>query len=588
MTRWDEEVTSPTRREHLSQGREVMEYHGGTNQMTILSEVLGRLRPKRFVRIVLSDTLPSMPNVCSTLRPDLTRMDKVDREYLKKKRAFDFPPRHVCDRFLRLYFDCVYPYAPIFDRVEFVQQYKNGSYSAFLLQAILACVASYASSQLIREAGFSDHVTAQRTFFLRASLLCDLKAECQQLRLLQGSLVLSLLNFTFAIDKDYRYWLSNAVRIATQMGLHQDNVAKDLDTGTRTLFRRLWWVIYNRDALLVSSGLDNARRIHDSDFDTSELELSDWPEENITEDVADVLRPISRLQKLFLIESCAHYVQTSRFSETALTKGWPELEGSLATWRMQLPAEMRTEGVYDWCQTNIWPLVLMARCYLLECIVYRVLRDSFRASGDAPLADRSARRLQTAMFELDSILDRIMLHNLARYCPLYMMNCTSTLLALHIETALHQSASEEDRLAARIRIHQAQKYLRGLSDYWSSIKWAQRLFEVIVSRTGLSLVVPPQPIFDLHSSNPFNPGGRNNGNLASGKVGDAAAELSNNNSPRERPDALPSPATSPSFIDFVDIDDTLGNMMGRYAEDWLQDLFGDDFGALDEQWSSTQ
>jgi hypothetical protein len=172
------------------------------------------------------------------------------------------------------------------------------------MQSILANVVPYASSQLLLEAGFSDRLAAQKSFFSKAKLLYDLGSENGQLRILQGSLMLSSLYFSFALDKDYRFWLTNAVRIAINMGLHRNSIAKDLDLPTRKLFRRIWWVLYNRDILLAVSGLDNVRRLHDRDCDTAALTEADWGEEAIPEQFKHIIPPITRLQKIYLIENC--------------------------------------------------------------------------------------------------------------------------------------------------------------------------------------------------------------------------------------------------------------------------------------------
>lgn len=80
-------------------------------------------------------------------------------------------------KLLRFYFDCVYPYAPILDRVDFLQDYQNGTVSTFLLQTIMASTIPYVSDELLHECGFQDHATAQKTCFYRANLLCNLGAE---------------------------------------------------------------------------------------------------------------------------------------------------------------------------------------------------------------------------------------------------------------------------------------------------------------------------------------------------------------------------------------------------------------------------
>jgi hypothetical protein len=90
------------------------------------------------------------------------------------------------------------------------------------MQALFANVVPYASADLLRRAGFSDHLTAQKTFFKKATILSDFGCEKRQLHLLQGSLLLSSQRISFSNDKDYRFWLLNALRIASRMGLHRE------------------------------------------------------------------------------------------------------------------------------------------------------------------------------------------------------------------------------------------------------------------------------------------------------------------------------------------------------------------------------
>lgn len=138
--------------------------------------------------------------------------------------------------------------------------------------------------------------------------------ENSQLHLLQGSIMLSSLSFTYAMDKDYRYWLSNAGRIATRMGLHRNYMSETLDMHSRHLYRRIWWVLYNRDTLMAVSGIDNLRRFNDRYCDTAPLTVSDWEEDvEIPMHSRDILRPMPRLQKVFMVE----YSKLSTISKCA-------------------------------------------------------------------------------------------------------------------------------------------------------------------------------------------------------------------------------------------------------------------------------
>lgn len=89
------------------------------------------------------------------------------------------------------------------------------------MQAILACAAQFAPLELLKDCGFENRVAAQREFLNRGGLLYDLGYEKSQLRMLQGSLILGTVAFSIPLDKDFRYWLENAGRIAVNMGLHQ-------------------------------------------------------------------------------------------------------------------------------------------------------------------------------------------------------------------------------------------------------------------------------------------------------------------------------------------------------------------------------
>lgn len=127
----------------------------------------------------------------------------------------------LSEEFLRIFFKSVHPYAPCLNRREFLHAFETGQNSSFLLQALLVNVIPYASLDLVRRAGFSDHVAAQKAYFKRAILLHDFGCEKRQLYLLQGSLLLGTQQVSFAADKDYRFWNLNAIRIATRMGLHK-------------------------------------------------------------------------------------------------------------------------------------------------------------------------------------------------------------------------------------------------------------------------------------------------------------------------------------------------------------------------------
>ena len=117
-----------------------------------------------------------------------------------------------------------------------------------------------------------------------------------------------------------------------------------------------------------------------------------------------------------------------------------------------------------------------------------------------------------------------------------------------------------------------------------------RLFEVIVTRTGLSLGLIGEPDYDIRSYNPFTANPSNAGSSQSGDNRAADPGVINfNNRTRGRgnqgfgeKEDFPSQPVFQDSNTMSDMDDSFGLMMGMNAENWLQDLFGSSFVDLDE------
>lgn len=78
---------------------------------------------------------------------------------------------------------------------------------------------------------------------------------------------------------------------------------------------------------------------------------------------------------------------------------------------------MHVETVREWSVGNVWVLVLMAMSYRLECIFYRAMRK-LPWSLDESTRNQLAKKQQSVMFELDTVTDRVALHDLTPFCPL--------------------------------------------------------------------------------------------------------------------------------------------------------------------------
>ena len=327
-----------------------------------------------------------------------------------------------------------------------MREFANGAVSSFLLQCIIAHVISYMPSELLLDMGYTDRPYAQRHVYEKAQLLYDLRAERSQLRLLQGSLLLGSLHFSVSIDKDYRYWHANAVRLATQMGLHRQQMTNQLPCLDRKLLRRIWWVIHDRDILLSISGLSNVRHLNDKHCDTTFIQASDLEEEDDFggKVMPDWLPPITATQKAYFVQNA----KLAKICESALVKDMRpcalltvaagasyienfgvigvtpsksvrnSIQAQIVQWKRELPAEMSLDAVEEWSCDNVWILVLRAAAYRFQSIFHRASKKIDQANDDKDSARRTQQKQQDAMLGLDSTLDRIMLHNLVGCCPL--------------------------------------------------------------------------------------------------------------------------------------------------------------------------
>ncbi|KAH8690552.1 hypothetical protein BGW36DRAFT_465466 [Talaromyces proteolyticus] len=496
MAQTEDERTNLTFGTSTSRVREIFAYHGGIDPTTILGQVLSDKKPRRYIKIPLREP-PNVGNQSGSC------LDIRSTAYLQSIGALDIPPSSTCQKLVRLYFERVFPYVPVLDRVSFMRKLSEGTCSIFLLQCILTSVTPYMSIEMLLEAGYSDRTQAQRELFSKAQLLYDHGAERSQLHLLQGSLVLTASYFSFGLDKDCRFWLSNAVRLATQMGLHRKQIVDQLDDETKRLFVRIFWAMYSRDVIMVMGGRVNVRALDERYIDMVEVTEEDWEYEPEHQLAHYGLSPVSALQKSYLVHSsrlariCAQYIELFRRpGEPPPRNACRKLEEKIFHWRIGLPPELQFETVDNWSPENVWVLLLRAMGYRLECFLYRDMRLLLRSESDS-LRSPFLQKQQSAMLELDSIIHRIMLYDLVGFFPLSMTTCASTVIAMHIECALSAYSSDTQRQWSQTSIHSGLAYLRASLQNWDSVRWSLRMLDVIVSRSRLSLAAPEHRKKDL-------------------------------------------------------------------------------------------
>ncbi|KAL4959274.1 Zn(II)2Cys6 transcription factor [Aspergillus stella-maris] len=127
-------------------------------------------------------------------------LDKEDVAYMRSKGCFSVPDQPVLDDFVNQYFLHIHPETPVLDEAGFWRLYKgdetrstdsDGKLSLFVFQALIFRAVSYVSQETVLRCGFADKETARATFYKRAKLLFDLRAESSPLNKAQGAVLLS-------------------------------------------------------------------------------------------------------------------------------------------------------------------------------------------------------------------------------------------------------------------------------------------------------------------------------------------------------------------------------------------------------------
>ncbi|KAH0494634.1 hypothetical protein TgHK011_001250 [Trichoderma gracile] len=408
------------------------------NDQTCVSRNLG---PKGLANRLEKNTEGQTSNAAS----QIMRVTTADKEYLEQIGAFTLPPKCCCEALLRRHLTTAYPHIPVYDYIEFLDSYVTGTFSWFLIQTIFASAVPFTALDVLAECGFKDRSTALEHFFSNAVKLYDFGCEENQLIRLQGSLILSTVIVSYSMDKDFRFWHHNAVRLAIRLGLHKDHVVEEKGPAMGNLYQRIWSVICCRELVFSIIQLEAPRLIH---YHMRPAYETKWWSEHIPPRHASMIPLWTEGQKCYSNEHLKLAILATRWQSVLRTLGPGELSArrnideeiasSFTEWRNSLPkVALSNHGALQTRQQEISLETLEASSYRFECIFYRLLLSRSVASRqNNGQIDAFKRRLRTAIFELDTIVSRLLVADLLKFANLNMLGCVTCLLALHIETIL--------------------------------------------------------------------------------------------------------------------------------------------------------
>ncbi|ODV89751.1 hypothetical protein CANCADRAFT_4376 [Tortispora caseinolytica NRRL Y-17796] len=226
----------------------------------------------------VSQSLPAADPMSNyTISKDI---DSLTLQYLKQKKVFVVPPRRICVQMLKLFFRFVDPCVPVIHLGQFTHDLWGGTLSPLLLHSMLYISSFFASNDILEALNYKSRSEAAEAFFANAKLIEALDLEKSKLCRIQAYTIMAFNPGVTGDDKNSRYWIGRALRLAQHLGMNRRSQHQKLDPDNRKLWLRIWSVLYARDRYIsISTGSNMA--VNDNNVDiTDTLDESHFIDSN--------------------------------------------------------------------------------------------------------------------------------------------------------------------------------------------------------------------------------------------------------------------------------------------------------------------
>ncbi|KAL3450262.1 fungal-specific transcription factor domain-containing protein [Aspergillus insuetus] len=200
--------------------------------------------------------IPVLPCFIQSMAEDVP---EEDLEYLQSKGVFSLPRSMLCRELLRAFVESVYPFLPVLDLASFLRavisqdEANNDSQpvSLLLFHAVMFSATAFVDLKHLYKAGYATRKDAREQFYLRARALYDFDVENDRLVLIQALLLMTYWHESPDNPKDSQYWLNVCWSLGASIGLDHNPSGAAISAQTQKVWKRVWWCLYTRDALLA-------------------------------------------------------------------------------------------------------------------------------------------------------------------------------------------------------------------------------------------------------------------------------------------------------------------------------------------------
>ncbi|KAA8911061.1 hypothetical protein TRICI_003942 [Trichomonascus ciferrii] len=388
---------------------------------------------------------------------------------LESKGAFTRCAPRAERALVAIFLDNIYRMYPVVNRQEFLDEYNADKTPWILLHAVCFISSIYAPVSLLHSCGFTDPVEARNTFYTRGKILFDLNYERNKLVLVQAQILFS---FYVGRPDDLWYahtWIGMAVTTAETLGMHRTMTIWNMPEKDKSLFRRLFWILFNRDASIAAL-FGRTPRVNIEHCDKEVPCLADF--EGVYPDEAGAYYQIE-LSKLTLI---LREITVYRCNDTPWEGRNSYLCERLIQWKGHLPPVLQWDESSDDLQnTNINALCL-EMLYHHHIIYIHLPNPNFYSSSSSELQSL----IDTATRRITAIARHWVTSSLISRVP---HECYPAIFAAEVVLYSQMKHGDPNRAnLARAQLDVCQMTLREICHYWESASWIMHLFEVLINK----------------------------------------------------------------------------------------------------------
>ncbi|KAF9924139.1 hypothetical protein FBU30_005833 [Linnemannia zychae] len=372
----------------------------------------------------------------------------------------ELPPKEQMVSLLNLYFQYMYPSAPMFIRKTFMDNFHNNRpdlSQILILNAIFSNACWYSDDPAVRQ--------ESTKYFNRAKIILDETYHVSRISTVQALLMMA--HHQYGMGNYSGGWLYTgmSIRIAQDIGLHRQDVIED-EPEEREVKKRLWWCLYMADRL-GSAILGRPMTLNDDGFsvqmptdewiaDVFGKETVEYPYEPESVISCRLIWSIKLFQQLGKVLNTMHSIEaetTGSFLANVSRTQLPLLHNGLTSWFLSLPNELMYTP-YTMSPNSTHPpsaptALLHMYYYATLTILHRpYLRPVHSESIDSNFLLSSRNICTAAATNVCHIADSLMLHGQLRDTCFYGMACLISAGTVHIHNAITPTPSNRETTRA--------------------------------------------------------------------------------------------------------------------------------------------